>query len=694
MKRTLAVIGFSMLLALTLFSKTNNYNAASVTLAVSLALLFVSSVVKPLRQNMTIPTALLSVCTALCLFLAANAQYETISKIYNDTTVTVSGTLISLPTTNGSTRYYTVRTDEVNGAKEHINIRIASSSPVDLEPTDTLTAKLDTYVLGAEDDEFLEYYRSKNILIGGIFNGDDTQVVKGNNKSISSLILKVRYELYNEITNVLPNDYGAVVCGLVLGEKSALSERVSNAFRLCGVSHLFAVSGLHVSIWSSLIYGKLRKLGLGSKKSSMFSILFCLFFMLLTGANPPVIRAGFMMILVYAANIIQKEAEPINSIGFSLIVMLFQNPYCALSVSLWLSLLATLGILILYNGINDILKKPFEKIPSKAVKSAINYVISLIAVCVSVNIFTLPVYFFKFKSISLVLLEANLIMVFLGKLCMEIAGAGSVLSLIGLNFIGTPLITVSGAVAKVLIASALHLSSRRYLLMPVTSPLIITVFCISMVTLMFMTYVLKKKGKALRITALSLALVFVLCGTYVYAKSLITPEIIVRQSDGGISAVIKYRGYSAVVFADNEDYAASSVCDIMEDNAVSRIDVLALYESEKKARKLIESYNVGEILTDDPDLCDKVYYMGKLSNIERHTASLSSLTIATQNDFCHVIFNGKTTLICLDASALPEDYRCDSIICGEQYKDLINEENFSQTIYTKPDGEPIRVVLS
>lgn len=694
MKRPLAVIGFSMLLVLTLFSKTNNSNAASVTLAVSLALLFVSLFIKPLRQNMTVPTALLSICTALCLFVTANAQYEIISKIYNDTTVTVSGSLISLPTTNGSLKYYTVRTDEVNGAKEHINIRIASSSPIDLEPTDTLTVKLDTYVLGTEDDEFLEYYRSKNILVGGTFNGDDAQVIKGNNKNINSLILKVRYKLYNEITSVLPNDYGAVVCGLVLGEKSALSERVSNAFRLCGVSHLFAVSGLHVSIWSSLIYGKLRKFGLGNRKSSAVSILFCLFFMLLTGANPPVIRAGFMMILVYAANIVQKEAEPINSIGFSLIVMLFQNPYCALSISLWLSLLATLGILILYNGINDILKKPFEKIPSKAVKSAINYVISLVAVCMSVNIFTLPVYFFKFKSISLVLLEANLIMVFLGKLCMEIAGAGSVLSLIGLKFIGTPLITVSGAVAKVLIASALHLSSLRYLLMPVTSPLLIAVFDISMATLIFMAHILKKKGKPLRITALCLALVFVLCGTYVYAKSLATPEIIVRQSDGGTSAVIKYRGYSAVIFADNGDYAASSVCDIIDDNAVSRIDVLALYAPEERVRKLIESYNVGEILTDDPDLYDKVYYEGKLSNIEYRTISLSALTVATQSDFCQVIFDGKTTLICLDASSPPEDYRCDRLICCEQYKDTVNTENFGQTIYTKPDGEPVRVVLS
>ena len=152
------------------------------------------------------------------------------------------------------------------------------------------------------------------------------------------------------------------------------------------------------------------------------------------------------MILVYLANIVQKEAEPINSIGFSLIVMLFQNPYCALSISLWLSLLATLGILIMYNGVAKILRKPFRKVKSKQIKYLIEQANSLIAVCVSVNIFTFPVYFLKFKNISLVLLLANLLMVFFGKLCMEIAGIGSVISVIGLNFVGTPLIMISGGI--------------------------------------------------------------------------------------------------------------------------------------------------------------------------------------------------------------------------------------------------------
>ena len=177
MKRPLAVIGFSMLLALTLLCEANNYNLASVTLMVSLALLFVSLLIKPLRQNMTIPTAILSVCVALCLFVTSNAQYEIISKRYSDNTVTVKGSLITLPTTNGSQKYYTIRTSEVNGVKEAVNIKITLPYPIDFEPTDTVTATLNTFMLGNEDDEFLEYYRSKNIVVGASYKSDDISFI-------------------------------------------------------------------------------------------------------------------------------------------------------------------------------------------------------------------------------------------------------------------------------------------------------------------------------------------------------------------------------------------------------------------------------------------------------------------------------------------------------------------------------------
>ena len=69
--------------------------------------------------------------------------------------------------------------------------------PIDFEPTDTVTATVNTFMLGNKDDEFLEYYRSKNIVVGASYKSDDIKITKGDNKDLLSLILNVRYKLYN-----------------------------------------------------------------------------------------------------------------------------------------------------------------------------------------------------------------------------------------------------------------------------------------------------------------------------------------------------------------------------------------------------------------------------------------------------------------------------------------------------------------
>ena len=58
------------------------------------------------------------------------------------------------------------------------------------------------------------------------------------------------------------------------------------------------------------------------------------------------------------------------------------------------------------------------------------------------------------------------------------------------------------------------------------------------------------------------------------------------------------------------------------------------------------------------------------------------------------MFHEKTALICLDADYIPENYRCDLLICDEKYAKKINTDNFGQVIYTKPNEKAIEVKLS
>lgn len=92
------------------------------------------------------------------------------------------------------------------------------------------------------------------------------------------------------------------MAGLCYGDKSNIPRNVTTAFSAAGVSHLLAVSGLHLSVWSSLLYMIMRKLRVSRRISSASSIVFIIFFAILTGMNPPVVRAGTMIGLVFAAD--------------------------------------------------------------------------------------------------------------------------------------------------------------------------------------------------------------------------------------------------------------------------------------------------------------------------------------------------------------------------------------------------------
>lgn len=695
MKRTLAVIGFSMLMTLTVFCKVNNHETASGAIIVTLAVLFFSLTVTPLRKNMTVPTVLISVFIALCLFLTANVRTQDITDKYSDSIHTVKGTIASLPYKVNSQNYYVIKTSEVDGHPEKINIRISTASPIDLEPTDTITVKLNTFMLSSGDDSYEEYYKSKDLTVGAtLFYEEDYILEKATSRSLESYILLLRYNLFNEINSLMPNDYGAVILGLVLGEKSSLSDCVSTSFMLCGVSHLFAVSGLHISIWSSLVYSALRKFGFRNKVSSIISIIFCLVFILLTGTNPPVVRAGFMMIMLYFSNLMSREADSVNSIGFSLIIMLFANPYCALSISLWLSLLATLGILLCYTKTTAFLFKPFLKLRRGKLKNFISYIISTVALCICVNTFTLPVYFFKLKSISLVLIPANFIMVFLGKICMETAGIGSIISLIGVKFLSTPLLFFAGIVSKTLIKCAEVLSSLENILVPVTSPVLIAVFSASLIILTVLFLFFKHRKKFIKITVLILSLIFVLSATFVYAKSFTTPEIITVPGDEGFSVVVKYNGQCAVIFADNGYYAAGNVCGIIKENAISKIDCLFVYTPINRTRKLISSYKTSEILSENSALKKEIYYTGKVSTLDDTLRSFSDLTVKSENGFCYIEFGSTNIVVCFDNYSLNDRIKSDILISPLENSYCIHRNNFGKVITVSDKSQSVKIKLS
>ena len=103
------------------------------------------------------------------------------------------------------------------------------------------------------------------------------------------------------------------------------------------------VSGMHCSFLVSL----LSLFALGQKRRlALWGIPILIFYALLTGASPSVVRSCIMAIFVLSAPLLRRDSDPITSLSAALLVILLQNPFAAASISLQLSFSSVAGLLL------------------------------------------------------------------------------------------------------------------------------------------------------------------------------------------------------------------------------------------------------------------------------------------------------------------------------------------------------------
>lgn len=189
----------------------------------------------------------------------------------------------------------------------------------------------------------------KSIGIHGTVKVDS--VIKVGKENINPII-KISNTLRSYIkenvqNNIEDEDKRNLLLGILLGYDDELSSKVKEQFSDSGISHILAVSGMHVSYVVMGVTFILKKVKLPKKIISIITILFLIFFIFLTGEMPSVKRACIMTILSLGASILYRKSDVITNISFSLLIILIQNPFSILDTGLIFSFFATSGIICL-----------------------------------------------------------------------------------------------------------------------------------------------------------------------------------------------------------------------------------------------------------------------------------------------------------------------------------------------------------
>lgn len=250
MARPFTVIGFTMFFTLALVFELGQ-KAAVVILSAAAAAFIFSLFFKSVRRDFVIPTACITAAVAVILSFAAALVPSEASENFNDSVHTVKASVVSLEEQSGE-RYYTeLKTSEIDGEKYKLNIRLSSKSRLGFKPYDTVEGDLQLYDIGKTRDA-RNYYLSENIFMGGYTKGD-INISQPERKPIGYYPLAMRAYIKNTVSRLIPGERGALATALLIGDKSNLPKSVSDSFSSAGISHLIAVSGLHLSIWCLFI---------------------------------------------------------------------------------------------------------------------------------------------------------------------------------------------------------------------------------------------------------------------------------------------------------------------------------------------------------------------------------------------------------------------------------------------------------
>lgn len=230
---------------------------------------------------------------------------------------------------------------------------------MELQPGDriSLRAELADVSGGSGDDDSL-YYQSKNISLLA-FQNEKYQVEKADRIPFRCWPAAWARAVRNRIGELFPADTAGFVQALLTGDKSGLSYNVRNQLSITGISHAFAVSGMHVSLIAGavLFLARRRRLAAGICIPAMF------LFAAMLGFSPSVTRAVIMNSVLLLAPLFRKENDPATSLSFALLIILLGNPWAIANISLQLSFSAIAGIFLFTPKIyNRMLAWPKKKV--------------------------------------------------------------------------------------------------------------------------------------------------------------------------------------------------------------------------------------------------------------------------------------------------------------------------------------------
>lgn len=311
-------------------------------------------------------------------------------------TVKVNGVVCDNVITSDTSTKFIIKNAVVDTGEEQVKV----DYKIVVYTTKNFVVSLGDYI---EFESELESYHLNTSKSSSIFQGVgyscyvgvDKFEVEAGKQSFKDIIKNSTYQ--NLISN-LNYDNANISYAILFGDKQGLSQDLSDMFSYAGISHILAVSGLHIGVLVSAIMFILKKIKMNKFVRLGILSAILIFYSYLCSFTPSVCRASIMAIVLSLCDIYLIEYDSLSSLSIAGLIILAFNPFALFTVSFQLSFLCIFAIISLAPTLSKMLEK--IKLPKVLASS--------LALSIATNLAILPVGFNNFAKVSLLGIITNI----------------------------------------------------------------------------------------------------------------------------------------------------------------------------------------------------------------------------------------------------------------------------------------------
>lgn len=311
-----------------------------------------------------------------------------------------------------------------------------------------------------------DYLREKNIYYTAVAKSvavsNSNIYPKNFYNSYLEKIQNVKEKLTGVYVNTLPEKECGIVTAMLLGSKTLLDINIKKLYQKSGISHLLAISGLHISIIGMAIYKlvtvfvicicsiikRIYVIANGISEDDITkgylkitdcictavhsvpaftAIAFVIMYGRMTGFSISVTRAVIMTVIMLFAPIIRRSYDMVSAMAISAVIILFQKPFAVYSCSFLLSFGAVIGIALVYPVLKKICIKKQKDSNKNILHILIEKVLSIFLSSIATQLTTLPFILYFYYEFPLYGIFINIIAIPLASLLVIVCAIGGVI---------------------------------------------------------------------------------------------------------------------------------------------------------------------------------------------------------------------------------------------------------------------------